>query len=105
MPPPTSGAGTTAALLRAEAGREPHDRALRDLIGDLSTLSPEFRALRAAHDVRVRHYGVKKFRHPEVGPLELTYQSLLLPLSTRISSDRGWVLPPRGGWLPSWRAV
>lgn len=76
-------AGVTAALLRAEAGREPHDRALRDLIGDLSTLSPEFRALWAAHDVRIQHDGVKKFRHPEVGPLELTYQGMQLPLSDR----------------------
>ncbi|WP_405816046.1 helix-turn-helix transcriptional regulator [Streptomyces sp. NBC_01390] len=80
-------AATTAALLRAEAGREPYDRTLRDLIGDLSTLSPEFRALWAAHDVRIQHYGVKRLRHPEVGPLELTYQALPLPLSHRAVHD------------------
>lgn len=55
----------TVALLRAEAGREPHDRALRELIGELSTLSPEFRKQWAAHDVRIRHDGVKRLRHPE----------------------------------------
>jgi hypothetical protein len=72
-----------AALLRAEAGREPHDRALRELIGELSTLSPVFRTQWASHDVRIHHNGTKQLRHPEVGELELTYQSLNLPLSNR----------------------
>ncbi|MCX4862084.1 helix-turn-helix transcriptional regulator [Streptomyces canus] len=73
----------TAALLRAEAGREPHDRELRELIGELSTLSPEFRARWAAHDVRIRHDGIKRLRHPDIGDVELPYQSLDLPLSDR----------------------
>lgn len=77
----------TVALLRAEAGREPHDRALRELIGELSTLSPEFRKQWAAHDVRIRHDGVKRLRHPEAGELELTYHSLDLPLSNRAMHD------------------
>ncbi|MGA5900315.1 helix-turn-helix transcriptional regulator [Streptomyces venetus] len=77
----------TAALLRAEAGREPHDRSLRGLIGELSTLSPDFRSQWAAHDVRIRHDGVKRLRHPEVGDLELTYRSLDLPLSHRAMHD------------------
>jgi transcriptional regulator with XRE-family HTH domain len=77
----------TAALLRAEAGREPHDRALRELVGELSTLSPEFRGQWAAHDVRIRHDGVKRMRHPEVGDLELTYQSLDLPMVNRAVHD------------------
>jgi hypothetical protein len=37
-------ANDTVALLRAEAGRDPHDRQLSDLIGELSTRSDEFRA-------------------------------------------------------------
>ncbi|MGW1514318.1 helix-turn-helix domain-containing protein [Streptomyces sp. NPDC002394] len=73
----------TAALLRAEAGRYPHDKALRELVGELSTLSTEFRTRWAAHEVRVHHGGVKTFNHPDAGPLELTYQPLDLPLSTR----------------------
>jgi len=77
----------TVALLRAEAGREPHDRALRELIGELSTLSLEFRKQWAAHDVRIRHDGVKRLRPPEAGDLELTYQSLDLPLSDRAMHD------------------
>ena len=78
---------TTVALLRAEAGREPHDRALRELVGELSTLSTEFRTQWAAHDVRIRHDGVKRLHHPDVGDLELTYQSLDLPMSHRAVHD------------------
>lgn len=77
----------TAALLRAEAGREPHDRALRELIGELSTLSPEFRSLWAAHDVLLHHDGIKRLQHPGVGRLELTFQSLDLPLPGRAVHD------------------
>ncbi|MCF6467961.1 helix-turn-helix domain-containing protein [Nonomuraea sp. MG754425] len=73
----------SAALLRAKAGREPHDRALRDLVGELSTLSTEFRGQWAAHDVRIRHDGSKQLWHPQVGDLELTYRSLDLPVSSR----------------------
>ncbi|MFE5909563.1 helix-turn-helix domain-containing protein [Streptomyces wedmorensis] len=73
----------TAALLRAEAGRYPHDKALRELIGELSTLSTDFRTQWAVHDVRIHHSGVKTFHHPDAGPLELTYQPLDLPLSPR----------------------
>ncbi|MEO3876214.1 beta-eliminating lyase-related protein [Nonomuraea sp. B12E4] len=70
-------------LLRAEAGREPHDRALRDLVGELSMLSTEFRSQWAVHDVRIRHDGSKRLWHPQIGDLELTYQSLDLPMSNR----------------------
>ncbi|MGW4797529.1 helix-turn-helix domain-containing protein [Nonomuraea sp. NPDC004297] len=73
----------SAALLRAKAGREPHDRALRDLVGELSTLSTEFRGQWAAHDVRIRHDGSKQLWHPQAGDLELTYRSLDLPVSSR----------------------
>lgn len=77
----------TAGLLRAEAGREPHGKALRELIGELSTLSPEFRSRWAAHDVRIRHDGIKRLWHPEVGELELSYQSLDLPMTNRAVHD------------------
>ncbi|MFI1098501.1 helix-turn-helix transcriptional regulator [Streptomyces sp. NPDC020917] len=79
--------GATAALLRAEVGREPRDRALRELVGELSTLSPEFRSRWAAHDVLMRHDGVKRLQHPDVGHLELTFQSLDLPLPDRAVHD------------------
>jgi hypothetical protein len=77
----------TAALLRSEVGREPRDRALHELVGELSTLSPEFRSQWAAHDVLMRHDGVKQLQHPEVGHLELAFHSLDLHLSDRAVHD------------------
>ncbi|MDL4815577.1 helix-turn-helix transcriptional regulator [Actinomadura opuntiae] len=81
------GARATVAVLRAEAGRDPHDRALRELVGELSTLSPEFRTMWASHDVRIHHEGVKRLDHPEVGRLELAFRSLNLPLAQRAVHD------------------
>ncbi|MFI9170836.1 helix-turn-helix transcriptional regulator [Streptomyces lincolnensis] len=76
-------ADISVALLRAEAGRYPGDRALRELVGELSTVSSAFRTRWAAHTVRIHHGGVKCFHHPDAGFLELTYQPLDLPLSAR----------------------
>jgi hypothetical protein len=78
-----AGAGASVALLRAEAGRDPHDLALRELVGELSTLSEDFRRLWASHDIRIHHDGIKKLRHPDVGELELTYRALALPAAGR----------------------
>ncbi|WP_280276392.1 helix-turn-helix transcriptional regulator [Nocardia wallacei] len=102
----------TAALLRAEAGREPRDRALRELIGELSTLSPEFRDLWAAHDVLIRHDGIKRLQHPDVGHLELTFRDLELPLSGRAvhnlityTAEPGTASEDRLKLLASWAAT
>jgi transcriptional regulator with XRE-family HTH domain len=81
------GARATVAMLRAEAGREPHDRALRELVGELSTLSPDFRTMWASHDVRIHHEGVKRLNHPEVGRVEMTFRDLNLPLPQRAVHD------------------
>src|SRR3712207_8383225 len=48
-------------------------------VGELSTVSEEFRTRWAAHNVRIHHAGVKQFRHPAVGTLELVYHTLDLP--------------------------
>ena len=72
-------ANDTVALLRAEAGRDPYDRDLSDLIGQLSTRSDEFRTRWAAHNVRIHTTGVKLLRHPVVGDLDLPFESLPLP--------------------------
>jgi transcriptional regulator with XRE-family HTH domain len=72
-------ANTTVALLRTEAGRDPYNRNLTDLVGELSTRSDEFRTRWAAHDVRLHHSGVKHFHHPEVGALELNFEAMPLP--------------------------
>ena len=69
-------AADIVALLRTEAGRSPHDKALTGLIGELSTRSEEFRGWWAAHNVRFHRSGVKRYHHPEVGDLTLTYDAL-----------------------------
>ena len=66
------------ALLRAASGRTPWDAALRELIDELADRSPEFRELWRAHDVRVHLAGVKLFRHPDVGDLDLFYEAMQL---------------------------
>jgi len=69
----------SAALLRTEAGRDPYNRDLSDLIGELSTRSEEFRTLWAAHDVRLHRTGLKRFGHPVVGELILAFEGLPVP--------------------------
>ena len=69
-------ANDTVALLRAEAGRDPYDRQLSALVGELSTRSDDFRVRWAAHDVRIHSTGVKKLHHPVVGDLDLPFESL-----------------------------
>jgi transcriptional regulator with XRE-family HTH domain len=64
------------AVLRAEAGRSPHDRALSNLVGELSTRSENFRSWWAAHNVRFHRSGVKRFHHPAVGDLTLAFEAL-----------------------------
>lgn len=68
-----------AAMLRLEAGRNPHDRALIELVGELSTRSETFRRRWASQDVRYHRTGVKRLRHPLVGQLDLDFEALDLP--------------------------
>ncbi|WP_435110973.1 helix-turn-helix domain-containing protein [Nocardiopsis synnemataformans] len=66
------------AALRAHAGKNPHDRALTDLIGELSTRSHEFRQLWATYDVTLHRSGAKRLMHPVVGELVLDFDSMAL---------------------------
>jgi transcription regulator MmyB-like protein len=56
----------------------PTDRDLSALVGELSTRSDAFRTLWAAHDVHLHDTGVKRFHHPIVGDLTVTYENLEL---------------------------
>lgn len=73
------GANDLVAILRSNAGRNPEDRALRELIGELSTKSEVFRSRWANHNVRFHRTGLKRLRHPVVGDLELEYEAFELP--------------------------
>ncbi|GAA1918664.1 helix-turn-helix transcriptional regulator [Microbacterium aoyamense] len=74
------------AVIRSEAGRDPHDKGIQDLVGELSTRSDFFRTLWAAHNVRTHGAGTKRFVHPVVGEVTLVYEELAL------TADPGQVL-------------
>lgn len=76
---------TSVAILRTEAGRDPHDKGLSDLIGELCTRSEDFRTRWAAHDVRLHRTGVKCFRHPVVGELTLDFEAMQLTTDTSLT--------------------
>jgi transcriptional regulator with XRE-family HTH domain len=103
-------ASETVATLRAEAGKNPFDKGLTDLIGELSTRSEEFRVRWAAHDVHQHRSGVKRVQHPVVGALELSYEAL------ELVTDEGLTMLVYGaepdsksaeglGFLASWAAT
>lgn len=72
-------ASQCVANLRLSAGAHPDDPGLRDLVGELSLKSEEFRRLWADHQVKACLYGVKHLQHPVAGLLTLSYESLTLP--------------------------
>jgi transcriptional regulator with XRE-family HTH domain len=74
------------AHLRSEAGRNPYDRGLSDLVGELSTRSEPFRVWWAAHNVRYHQSGTKRLRHPVVGELDLAYEVM------DVSADEGLMI-------------
>ena len=69
-------AEVTVSILRTEAGRDPHNKELHDLIGELGTRSDEFRKLWGAHNVRHHGTGFKTFNHPIVGEMTLAFEGL-----------------------------
>jgi transcriptional regulator with XRE-family HTH domain len=96
-------------VMRAEAGRDPHDRALQDLVGELSTRSETFRRLWADHNVRTHGAGIKRFRHPVVGELTLAYEELAVTAEPGLvllvyTAEPGSPSAERLGLLASWAA-
>lgn len=71
-------ADDAAATLRTEAGRNPVDRNLRDLIGELATRSDDFRTRWAKHDVRLHRTASKRLRSTVIGEIELTGDAMEL---------------------------
>jgi transcriptional regulator with XRE-family HTH domain len=67
------------AALRIEAGRNPYDRGLTDLIGELSTRSEPFREWWGSHNVRLHTSATKQLRHPIAGDMEVTGEALEVP--------------------------
>jgi transcriptional regulator with XRE-family HTH domain len=103
-------ADITANILRTEAGRDPYNRALSDLVGELATRSEEFRARWAAHNVRLHYTGMKRFRHPLVGDLTFAYNAMELPADpgltlTVYTAEPGSPSAEKLGFLASWAGV
>ncbi|MCF8571538.1 helix-turn-helix transcriptional regulator [Gordonia sp. HY002] len=102
-------AEVTVAILRTEAGRDPHNKELHDLIGELSTRSDEFRRLWGSHDVRHHGTGVKTFHHSVVGELTLAYEGMQLEAEpgltlTIYTAEPGSASAERMQLLASWAA-
>jgi transcriptional regulator with XRE-family HTH domain len=103
-------ANDLVAHLRSEAGRNPYDRGLSDLVGELSTRSDEFRTRWAAHNVRFHRAGTKRLHHPVVGDLELSYETMELPADaglnlTVYTADAGSASQQALDLLASWTAT
>jgi transcriptional regulator with XRE-family HTH domain len=100
----------TVAMMRTEAGRDPYDRALTDLVGELCTRSEDFRTRWAAHDVRLHRTGIKQFRHPVVGDLDLNFETMQLTADagltlTLLSAPDGSAHDDALRMLASWAAT
>ncbi|MEV5003943.1 helix-turn-helix transcriptional regulator [Nocardioides sp. LML1-1-1.1] len=67
------------AALRGEVGRNPYDRSLSDLVGELATRSPDFATRWARHDVRFHRTAAKTIHSDLVGDVALTGEALELP--------------------------
>ncbi|GAA1883176.1 helix-turn-helix transcriptional regulator [Asanoa iriomotensis] len=103
-------ADTTVALLRTEAGRDPYDKGLTDLVGELATRSDDFRTRWGAHNVRLHHTGVKHFDHPIVGRLDLGFEAMPMPADpgltlTAYSAEPGTPASDALRLLASWAAT
>jgi len=110
------------AHLRSEAGRNPFDKHVSGLVGELSTRSPEFSAWWAAHNVRHHRSGTKRVHHPVVGDLDLTYEVMDLAADeglsvTAYAAEPGsrseqaldllasWIAAPAAGSRPAVRST
>ena len=97
-------------VMRAEAGRDPHDKALQDLVGELSTHSETFRRLWGAHDVRRHGAGVKRYTHPVVGDITFAYEELAITAEPGLvmlvfTAEPGSPSAERVRLLASWAAT
>lgn len=102
-------ADVTVAILRTEAGRDPHNKELHDLIGELSTRSTDFRRLWGSHNVRHHGTGFKTFRHPVVGEVTLAYEGMEMESEPGLSvtvyaAEPGSASADRMLLLASWAA-
>lgn len=102
-------AEVTVSILRTEAGRDPRNKELHDLIGELGTRSDEFRKLWGEHNVRHHGTGFKTFNHPIVGEMTLAFEGLEMAAEpgltlTIYTAEPGSSSAERMQLLASWAA-
>jgi transcriptional regulator with XRE-family HTH domain len=68
-------ARSVVAAFRVDAARAGAVSEVAQLVDELCRLSPEFEALWRDNDVSAHGGGVKRFRHPILGPIELEYSA------------------------------
>ncbi|MFD6860020.1 helix-turn-helix domain-containing protein [Rhodococcus sp. NPDC060090] len=68
-------AQATVATLRLAIGHDSNDARLVRLVDEISAVSSEFRELWEEGEVRGKTVDAKKFVHPDVGPLALTFHT------------------------------
>jgi transcriptional regulator with XRE-family HTH domain len=95
--------------LRVQAGRDPRDRALSDLIGELSTRSDEFVERWARQNVRLHRTARKRLHNRAVGEIELTGNALELPADDLVliayTADPGSQAEDQLKLLAAWTAT
>ncbi|GAB7031735.1 helix-turn-helix transcriptional regulator [Streptomyces sp. NPDC021749] len=64
--------------LRADSGRHPDDPRICEVVGELLERSADFRRIWETQSVRECLRGTKRLRHPDVGELEITFESFRL---------------------------
>ena len=102
-------ADVAVSILRTEAGRDPRNKDLHDLVGELSTRSEEFRRRWGAHNVRHHGSGLKTFHHAVVGDITIAYEGLEMAAEpgltlTIYSAEPGSPSAERLQLLASWAA-
>jgi hypothetical protein len=102
-------ASELVASLRSHGGRNPYDRDLQDLIGELSTRSGEFRTRRVTYNVRFHRSGTKRVHDPIVGGLQLSFETLMLDADdlrvARSTAEAGSASRQALDLLASWTAT
>jgi transcriptional regulator with XRE-family HTH domain len=105
-------ASETVGLLQLAAGRAPEDSGIAALVEELSRENDTFRSMWARHDVADVTSGSRRFRHPVVGELTLSFEALAAcddcgqvlvihsaepgsPADTALKLLAAWAAPPR----------
>jgi transcriptional regulator with XRE-family HTH domain len=101
-------ADDVVGALRTEVGRSPEDRALSDLVGELTTRSDDFSDRWARHNVRLHNTARKTLRNSLVGDIEVSGDALHLPgdglVVIAYGADRGSADEEKLAFLASWAA-